>query len=296
MQIARHQRPFLGIILLSTPLVETTFDNKIWSLAAWVGAYVAEFVSNYVSEPMTIHLKRLGIGAVAGFVVALVKYAGDDVGYAFKLFDMESHELWRQLFGYSMASLFPITLGAIGGWMSTENSPPKIFWVALTAPVILVAAVAGPRSEAPHNLPTGKAGWNLEYLSPVSSAYAGEAFAAELAPNSSNPVKRQGEDPFVSGFKLFFGYGKDQTRYRVVIHSVEDDKEKAEAIAKRINKEFEQQLPVPATVGERKPLNRFWPIVLNGWTTYAEAKKLEESVSDLDFHVDDKPYISVEGR
>jgi hypothetical protein len=63
-----------------------------------------------------------------------------------------------------------------------------------------------------------------------------------------------------------------------------------------LNREF--KLPAPATVGERKPDNPYWPIVINGWTTYNQAKKLKDSIQNIDFGFDsdDNPYISVENR
>jgi hypothetical protein len=135
--------------------------------------------------------------------------------------------------------------------------------------VILAAAVAGPRSEVPRNLPTGKAGWNLEYFSPASSAYADEAFATELSTNS-NQVRPLGEDTFIRGLKLFFGYGKEQTRSRVVVASIIDH-DKAVATAENLNSM--NVLPLKASVGEWKPGNDYYPVIVNGWRqSYQEAK------------------------
>ena len=254
-----------------------------------------------MADPIKLHFQRLGIGALAGFTVALVKFGGDDVNYAFDIYDMEWAEIWRQFVGYGLASLFPIILGAIGGWISTENSPPKIFWVALTAPVILAAAANGPRTQ-PQVIPApGKAGWNFEQLLPISSAYAVEAYAQDSETLPVNPpriYRRQstspdGEGPYLRGFKLFFGYGKDQTRYRVVVASILDYK-KAKETAERLN--ALKVLPDKAYVGERKLGNDYYPVIVNGWLSLRSAKTLRDKVSEIDLGLPDPPYVSIENR
>jgi hypothetical protein len=233
----------------------------------------------------------LGVGAVAGLVVAIVKYAGDDVDYATKLMAMDWTHFFAALFTYGS---IPVLLGAVGGWISNETTVPKIFWFSLTAPVIIAAAAGVQHKEPTYLPPPGRAGWNLEQVLPISPAYGDEALAADKV---VTPAMSSGDstNPFLYGFKLFLGY-EGQPRYRLVIHSVLNDKQKAEAIANKLNREF--KLPAPATVGERKPDNPYWPIVINGWTTYNQAKKLKDSIQNIDFGFDsdDNPYISVENR
>jgi len=240
-----------------------------------------------MGEPFGLHFSRLGVGAVAGLVVAIVKYAGADVDYATKLLVMD----WAHIIASAATYLtIPVVLGAVGGWISNETTVPKIFWVALTAPVILAAAAGSERAREPQYLPApGKAGWNFEQLLPISPAYGSEAFAADksVMPESST-------NPFVYGFKLFLGQ-EGGARYRLVVHSVLNDKAKAEQVANRLNREY-PQLPAPASVGERKPGNPYWPIVLNGWTSYPKAKKLKDEIKGMNFGFDDddNPYISIE--
>jgi hypothetical protein len=250
-------------------------------------------------EPWEIHLARIGVGIVAGIVVALAKYAGSDAEVAQRIGSGNLIALLLSMLGYS---LLPIIFGAVGGWISDERRVHKIFWFAIAAPVI-IAAAAGANTNtqhAPETLPVGKAGWNFELLSPVTSAYAEEARAAEL-PTATLPApmpNSQSTNPFVQGLQLFLGVNnREQARYRLVVHSVKDDKKKAEEVATRLNREF-PNLPAPATVGERKPGNDYWPIVLDGWTTYPEAKRLKDAISNMNFGFDsdDNPYISVQDR
>jgi hypothetical protein len=225
---------------------------------------------------------------MSGVVVSLVK-TNIDEDLANQLFNGDHLRLLGKFLGYAAA---PIFLGAIGGWISDETKVHKIFWIAISMPVILTAAGGGTvyGEKKPETLPIGKAGWNFEQLLPISPAYAADG----PSPKSSNDIGD--ENSFVEGLKLFFGQGKDQNRYRVVVHSVLNDKEKAEGIARRLNKEF--QLPAPASVGERKPNNPYWPIVINGWTTYAEAKRLKEAIDgeNFGFDADNGTYISVKDR
>lgn len=245
-----------------------------------------------MGEPLRLHFSRLGVGAVAGLVVAIVKYAGDDVDYATKLLAMDWAHRIAALFTYGT---IPVVLGAVGGWISNEMTVPKIFWFSLTAPVI-IAAAAGAQHKEPVNLPPpGKAGWNYEQLLPISPAYGSEAFAADKNIMSGSASGTDTTNPFIYGFKLFLGQ-EGKTRYRLVVHSVLNDKEKAEGVAKCLNRDF--KLPAPATVGERKPGNPYWPIVLDGWTTLTEAKKLKDEIKGVNFGFDedDNPYISIENR
>lgn len=258
----------------------------VWRIAQSYQGHIVLRPIAAMGEPWRVHVSRALVGVVAGFVVALVKYVGDDGDYAKTLIAAGWIDLLKLFLGYG---LVPMLLGAVGGWISDESKVHKIFWVAISAPVIIAAAAGGiAKHEQPQVDTPGKAGWNLEQFLPITPAYGAEAQAAELQPQHSE------SDPFLKGLNLFL-YGKYQpTRYRVVVHSVLDDKEKAEAIAKRLNKDF--QLPAAATVGERKPGNAYWPIVLDGWTTYDDAKRLKENVWNMNFGLDDKPYISVENR
>jgi hypothetical protein len=245
-----------------------------------------------MGEPLRLHFSRLGVGATAGLVVAIVKYIGDDVDYATKLLAMDWPHIAAVIIGYGM---LPIVLGAIGGWISNESTVPKIFWFALTAPVILAAA-AGAEHREPLYLPApGKAGWNYEQILPISPAFGAEALAADknMTPTTSSTSSTESTNPFVYGFKLFLGQA-GTPKYRLVVHSVLNDKAKAEAIAQHLNRDY--HLPAPATVGERKTDNPYWPIVLDGWTTYSNAKKLKDAIKgmNLGFDTDDNPYISVE--
>jgi hypothetical protein len=241
-------------------------------------------------DPWGLHFSRLGVGIVAGFVVALVKAAADDTAFVSRLFDASVIDVVKSVLGYA---LVPMILGAVGGWISDERKVHKIFWVAISAPVIIAAAAASSNnSRPPQVLPVGKAGWHFEI---ISSAYADDAtvkppivIADGAAPTV---VADRPEDAFVGGFKAFFGIGRDGQRYRIVVASI-NDLEKAKATANHLNSL--KILPAAAAVGERKIGNDYYPVVVDGWfTSYQAAKEFREKIAALDLGLPDPPYISV---
>jgi hypothetical protein len=237
----------------------------------------------YQGDPWGLHISRVGVGIVAGFVVALVKATADDTDFIAHLVNQSSIAIVKQVIGYA---LVPMVLGAVGGWISDENKVHKIFWVAISAPVIIAAAASGwSSSKIPQVLPVGKAGWNLEQYLPITPAYA------EDLPSTVPTVEvAQADSPFVDGLRSFFGVGPGSQRYRVVVASI-NDYDKAKAAADRLN--TMKVLPQPASVGDRKFGNEYFPVVVDGWQTYQAAKELRDKLASMDLGLPDAPYISV---
>lgn len=278
--------------IIFSVFVAGAFAWLFWLISRSYQGHIVLRPSSPPGEAVRVHFTRFCVGAMSGVVVALVK-TNIDEELAARLFNGNMISLLQKFFGYAAA---PIFLGAIGGWISDESKVHKIFWVAISMPVILTAAGGGVvfgEKKPPETLPVGKAGWNIEYFLPVTPAYGATALAADGPAPKATP---DSENPFTEGLKLFFGQGRDQDRYRVVVHSVLNDRDKAQTIANRLNREF--SLPAPATVGERKPGNQYWPIVINGWTTYAEAKRIKDSIQGTNFGFDEDngTYISVKDR
>ena len=225
-------------------------------------------------------------------MVALVKAAADNTDFTASMMDSGFLDLVLKVFGYS---LVPMILGAVGGWISDEQRVHKIFWVAISGPVIIAAAASGWSAvKTPQVLPIGKAGWNFEQLLPVTPAYADEAATKYMQAVSSgpSPVEPQpkSEGAFVSGLKAFLGGRQDPQRYRVVVASI-PDYEKAVATAARLNSL--KVLPAPAAVGERKAGNEYFPVIVDGWLNLPDAKQLRDKVSAIDLGLPDPPYVSI---
>lgn len=251
---------------------------------------------HYARDPLRLHLSRIGVGLVAGLVVALVKAAADNTDFAAGMLDSEGFEnLAFKILGYS---LVPMILGAVGGWISDEQKVHKIFWVAISGPIIIAAAASGwSAAKTPQVLPVGKAGWNFEQFIPITPAYADEvaskyvqAVPSEVPLSTQQVATTQTENAFVKGLKAFLGGRQDNQRYRVVVASI-NNYDQAVATAARLN--LLKVLPAPASVGERKIGNEYFPIVVDGWLNLSDAKQLRDKVSALELGLSDPPYISI---
>ena len=239
--------------------------------------------SIYDGDPWMLHVSRIFVGCVAGLVVALVKAAADNTDFTAVISGLTLGGIVAKVIGYS---LVPVILGAVGGWISDEVKVHKIFWVAISAPVIIAAAASGWSSKTPQVLPVGKAGWNFEQILSITPAYAQEATTTVHVVDAA-----QSESPFISGLKAFFGDVSSNQRYRVVVASIKDyDKAKAEA--DRLNS-LKGLLPAPATVGPKKIGNEYFPVVVDGWLSYQQAKELRDRVASLDLGLTDAPYVSI---
>ena len=146
--------------------------------------------------------------------------------------------------------------------------------LALTTPVIIADCCVGlSASSVPKTLPVGKAGWNFEQILPIAPAYAEGATT-----NLHTAEVAQRDNPFVTGLKEFWGAGPGSQRYRVVVASI-TDYDAAKATAEKLNSM--KILPAPASVGDRKLGNPYFPVVIDGWLTYPAAKELRDKVSTL---------------
>jgi hypothetical protein len=291
---------YLSAFAISTPASDAWLYHVravFWRLLRqWLRCLLMgeDSAQQYVGDPWRLHFSRIGVGLVAGLVVALVKAAADNTDFTASMLDSSFLNLMLKVLGYS---LVPMILGAVGGWISDEQRVHKIFWVAISGPVIIAAAASGwSAAKAPQVLPVGKAGWNLEQLLPITSAYADEVAPKymQAVPSGSSPVQQQPvtqtTSPFVSGLNAFLGGRQDNNRYRVVVASI-NDYDKAVATAARLNSM--KVLPAPVAVGERKVGNEYFPVIVDGWLNLSDAKQLRDKVSSLDLGLPDPPYVSI---
>jgi hypothetical protein len=79
-------------------------------------------------------------------------------------------------------------------------------------------------------------------------------------------------------------------RYRVVVASITDYQEAIKTAAKLNSMKV---LPAPASVGQPKFGNPYFPVIIDGWLTLPDAKLLRDRVSGLDLGLPDPPYISI---
>jgi SPOR domain len=147
---------------------------------------------------------------------------------------------------------------------SRENVPIKLIAIAVAAPAMFTNASGGAKATF-----SSFFGVVTELVSPVSTAYAADGNAQWNAPTESS---------ILNGVKIFFGVGKDQSRYRVVVGSFTNP-EKAAPLVEKIKKEAPN---LDVFVGQPQPNNPYYPVVIGGYLDYPNPVKLKDQVSQLD--------------
>jgi hypothetical protein len=152
-------------------------------------------------------------------------------------------------------------IGAILAVASEENQKMKLLAIAVSAPAIITTWLGGAKADTST---TAKVitGWVI----PITSA---------SAQGTSNQFGSDSNSGFWSGFKIPFGIGKDEQRYRVIAGSFQNT-----ADAERKVEEI-KQLGVKAFVGNPMPGNPYFPVVVSDYLPYPEAAKIKDQVNKL---------------
>lgn len=145
-------------------------------------------------------------------------------------------------------------LGALVAWASYENHRLKLLAIAVAGPALITTWAGGATAATKFSL-------NM-----IDSAYAADA---AVTTNQDVSVG--------NAIKLFFGIGKDDDRFRVVVGSYKDRTEAA-LVVERIKKE---DPALVVFVGERQPNNQFYPVIVGDYVSYPEATKLKDRVQSL---------------
>jgi len=208
---------------------------------------------------------RCVIGSLGGLAAVISKYLGQDHAYYLRLLDLENQQikidnLWL---GYKIMGPSLLFLGALMAWASYENHRVKLLAIAVAAPALITTWAGGATSAT-------KFAFNF-----VSPAIAADA---SVAVNENVTVG--------NALKLFFGIGKDEERYRVVVGSYKDRTDAA-IVAEKITK---RDPSLKVFIGEKRPNNDFYPVIVGGYVPYSEAAKLKDRVKD--FSITPEPYLS----
>lgn len=192
---------------------------------------------------------RALIGAAGGLLSLCAKFVGQDFEYFQYLLDAnETVKMANLGIGYLVVGSVIILMGVIIALFVEESNKMKLLAIAVSAPA-LITTWSGSGVAAKLNPP--KLGSLL-----ISTAYAADASTVRESPS------------FIDGVKMFFGYGRDQKSFRVVVGSYMDPDE-AERAAASLNK------AVPglgAQVGERRRGNPYYPVVISDYAPYSEAQ------------------------
>ncbi len=221
---------------------------------------------------------KFGIGCGAGFVGALIKGGLHEYPFLMRLIDTgQDSKVMPEIIGFIFWAIILIVCGGLSGWYSRSNDPRTIFKNAVTLPLFGVAVLAGNYSE-PHKgfLKVG----NFEIISSAHAAdnpVGGISFGAAL----------------FEGIKLNMGFGKDQSRYYVVVGPYKNEAE-ASAVGMALMK---QQPSLPVFSGDPDK-SRNIALILGYPLPYSDAKVLRDKIKEssvfknnpnLEFHLTTDP-------
>jgi hypothetical protein len=207
---------------------------------------------------MELHwLIRALWGVLGGSVAVGSKYIAQD--HYWVRVAIDSHEYGKIpgiVFFYAGLLVVLCAMGAVFAAATDENNKMKLLAIAVSAPALVTTWLGGARADH----------ISLNWI--VPSAYAQEM--------NQQPPKSKSE--FWEGFLLPLGYGKDDSRYRVVAGSFKN-KTDAALLLEKIKKEAPA---LKVYVGEKQPDNEFYPVVVSDYLPYPEAKKIKEKIENLD--------------
>jgi hypothetical protein len=200
-------------------------------------------------------------GAVGGLVAVGSKYMAQDHYWTRVMIDTRAYDQIPGLIVFYVGLIIVLCFfGVVFAIASKENNEMKLLAIAISAPALITTWLGGVSPDTS----SSRAKRVAEYVMPISSAQAAEA-------NS-----KAGSSGFWEGFKIPFGIGKDEQRYRVVVGSFKDPSAAA-AKAEQINK---LDPTLKATVGDKRLFNEYYPVVVGGYAVYPEARALKEKVSE----------------
>lgn len=202
------------------------------------------------------------IGALGGMAAICVKYLGQDHGFVTQQLEVGNvAKIYSMGIGYAILAPILLFLGGLLAWVSGEVNRMKLLAIGVAAPALITTWAGG---AVPDQIPQpamdvpGRAGLLQEFL-PITPALA------------QTGVTRQQPDVSVTqGVKLFFGIGKQEQRYWVIVGSYDTETEAARKAA-IINAEAPE---MKAFVGKRRPDNVYYPVLVGDYLPLAEANEL----------------------
>ena len=158
------------------------------------------------------NLQRLHRGnwgsSSAGLIAVVSKFIAQDLYFVRISIDTRQFEqLYGMVASYALLTIGLCFLGVVLAIASRENSEMKLLAIAVSAPALITTWLGGATPDT--SAATKRV---AEIVLPIASAEAAEA----------NSTKSQASSGFWEGFKIPFGIGKDEQRYRVVVGSFKD--------------------------------------------------------------------------
>jgi hypothetical protein len=210
--------------------------------------------------------ERVFLGTLAGLMAVLCKFMAQDYPFLSRhASDVTAEQILNYQVGYGILTPILMILGGFIAWISDEHKRMKIAALAISAPALITTWAGG-----------GDPGAKVHARSAsfISSAYAQQAPAGRPSPQTTQSIGAL--DRVQQGVGIFFGYGKEPVKYRVVVGSYAD-REAAQKFAAQLNAQTQKSgtLP-PAWVAERKPNNPHYPVVLGDYTYLSKATAIKD--------------------
>lgn len=210
-------------------------------------------------------IERIIIGALGGLSAVLVKFLGQDfanvVAHAANL---TPDQLLGYKIGYGLLTPILMFLGAFVAWTSDEERRVKLVALAIAAPAMITTWSGGSKAELRAS---------VDFFIP--SAYAQSLKPGTVSGNPVDPeapTDKSALEQIKDGVGIFFGYGKEPTRYWVIVGSYKD-RDAAQQFADKINAESDT---LGAWVGLKVPPSEYYPVIVGGHSLLGEARALKD--------------------
>lgn len=215
--------------------------------------------------------ERVLLGMVAGLVSVLSKFLAQDYDYVVANASLlTSDQLLSYKVGYGILTPALMLMGAFIAWVSEEPNRMKVVALAISAPALITTWAGGQKINSFEESVS---------IAVISAAYAQSPLSIDDSVNYDDPNKVQDDgflDRVQKGVGIFFGYGKQPIRFRVVVGSF-INKNDAQLYASSIKKEA-PELNVRV---ERRPGNKYFGVIVGEYNYLSTANEIRKSTLQL---------------
>ncbi|MDD5723330.1 MAG: SPOR domain-containing protein [Syntrophales bacterium] len=228
--------------------------------------------------------ERIVLGALGGLAAVCVKFLGQDYGAIISgLSNLSADQILEYKIAYLILTPILMFLGGLIAFCSEENKRLKVLALAISAPALITTWAGGDKGDL---------------YAGISAHLMPAAYAQERDEQSSEKQRLQLKTPeqlsektafdrIKGGVGLFFGYGKEEKKYWVVVGSFKD-RSAAQGYADEINK---KNPSLGAWTGAKSPPpNEYYPVIVGGYLPLGEASLLKERV--IAEHIAEDAYLS----
>lgn len=211
---------------------------------------------------------RFFVGACGGLAAVCVKFLGQDLAFVQQLAEsgdpVSQAKLFSLAIAYGILTPMLMFLGGLIGWASEEKSRLKLLAMGVAAPALVTTWAGGSVSDETGTMVASR-GAVLGQLLPVTPAQAQEG-----------KLQLAGGPSVGEGVRLFFGVGKGEPRYAVVV-----GEHGSMADAQRQLKRLEAESPGVAAYVEPAPSASTYRVLVGDYPSYDTAERVRGEVDRL---------------